>query len=165
MIIDLFIFWFSLLGSNPQILLAMTLHWNGARAAWRTLNPKEEIFMQVTEKFKRQIFMNNVMRIKNVIMYFVDMANWVDSCFEWESPVRSIVTFVLYEVSCYYSQPFWVPIILLLIFARNYIVISYLGNYNFFFNCDVYDMEISKKLRALLEKKRTINYSTFSFFF
>ena len=58
--------------------MAMTLHWNGARAAWRTLNPKEEIFMQVTEKFKRQIFMNNVMRIKNVIMYFVDMANWVD---------------------------------------------------------------------------------------
>ena len=125
-------FCFSLLGSNPQILLAMTLHWNGARAAWRTLNPKEEIFMQVTEKFKRQIFMNNVMRIKNVIMYFVDMANWVDSCFEWESPVRSIVTFVLYEVSCYYSQPFWVPIILLLIFARNYIVISYLGNYSVF---------------------------------
>ena len=141
----------------------MTLHWNGARAAWRTLNPKEEIFMQVTEKFKRQIFMNNVMRIKNVIMYFVDMANWVDSCFEWESPVRSIVTFVLYEVSCYYSQPFWVPIILLLIFARNYIVISYLGNYNFFLIVLCMIWKLVRNLESYY-KKRTINYSTFSFF-
>ena len=83
--------------------------------------------MEPDLKFKRQVFMNNVMRIKAVIMYFVDLANYVESCFEWESPMRSIIAFVAYVVTCYYCQPFWFPIFLLLIFARNYLVISYLG--------------------------------------
>merc|ERR1712018_1097548 len=43
-------------GNNPQIQLQLTLYWNPFRAAIRTLNPKEEIYMRFTEKFKRAVF-------------------------------------------------------------------------------------------------------------
>lgn len=83
--------------------------------------------MEMEQKFKRQIFMNNVMRIKNVVMYFVDVATYIENLFEWESPIRSFLAFILYVVTVYYSEIYWAPIFLLLIFARNYLVISYLG--------------------------------------
>ena len=41
--------------ANPQILLEFELHWNTARAALRTLNPKEDRYMTAAEKFKRQV--------------------------------------------------------------------------------------------------------------
>ena len=117
-------------GNNPQILLQMNLHWNALRAAIRTLNPKEEKYMATIEKFKRQVFLNNVMRIKAIIMEFVDMASFVESCLEWESPFRSIVAFVVYIVTASYCEPYWVPIFLLLVFVKNYLVISYVNRHH-----------------------------------
>ena len=46
--------------ANPQILLEFELHWNRARAAIRTLNPKEDRYMTTAEKFKRQVGRNNL---------------------------------------------------------------------------------------------------------
>ena len=59
-------------GSNPQILLEMNLVWNPIRACIRTLNPKEEKYMQSEVKFKRQVFVRNVLRLKVFIMYFYE---------------------------------------------------------------------------------------------
>lgn len=60
-------------GSNPQILLEMILEWNSIRACIRTLNPKEEKFMQSEVKFKRQVFVRNVLRLKFFVMYFYEV--------------------------------------------------------------------------------------------
>ncbi|CAB4059734.1 unnamed protein product [Lepeophtheirus salmonis] len=57
-------------GQNPQIQLEIKVTWNWLRAAIVTLNPKEEKYFTITEKFKRQVFLNNVMRIKGFIMEF-----------------------------------------------------------------------------------------------
>lgn len=75
-------------GANSQILLEMDLVWNPIRASFRTLNPKEERYMVMAERFKRQIFLNNVMRIKAVIVEFVRLGKFIESCLEWEHPVR-----------------------------------------------------------------------------
>ena len=115
-------------GNNPQILLQFSLHWNPLRAAIVTLNPAEEKFTATVEKFKRQVFLNNVMRIKNIIMEFVEIGKFVESCLEWESPVRTIVVFIAYILTCYYCQTFWIPMALLVIFLRNYILSSYLSS-------------------------------------
>ena len=48
--------------------------------------------------------MNNVMRIKSVIMEFVAIAKFVESCLEWESPVRSVTAFIAYLAIVYYFQ-------------------------------------------------------------
>lgn len=60
-------------GSNPQVLLEMILVWNPIRACIRTLNPKEEKFMQSEVKFKRQVFVRNVLRLKFFVMYFYEV--------------------------------------------------------------------------------------------
>jgi len=47
------------------------------RASIRTLNPKEEKYMQTEVKFKRQVFVRNVMRIKAIIMFFIDLGKFI----------------------------------------------------------------------------------------
>jgi hypothetical protein len=42
--------------------------WCVFRATFTTLNPKDKVYSEVIEKFKRQVFINNVMRIKAVIL-------------------------------------------------------------------------------------------------
>ncbi|PSN44732.1 hypothetical protein C0J52_20351 [Blattella germanica] len=92
------------------------------RASVRTLNPKEEKYMQTEVKFKRQVFVRNVMRLKAIIMSFIDLGKFIQSCFEWESTPRSIIAFVLFIVLCYYFEPYMIPIALLLIFLKYYLV-------------------------------------------
>ncbi len=93
-------------GANPQILLELTLAWNPLRASVRTFNPKEERYMQAAEKFKRQIFLNNVMRLKAIIMEFVALGKFVESCLEWEHPVRSVIAFAAFLTITYFFQPY-----------------------------------------------------------
>lgn len=59
-------------GNSPQILLEMILVWNPIRACIRTLNPKEEKYMQTEVKFKRQVFVKNVLRLKVFAIYFYE---------------------------------------------------------------------------------------------
>lgn len=64
-------------GVSPQIQLEMTVEWNVVRAAVRVLEPKEEKFVNQEAKFKRQLFLRNVTRIKQVIMFFIDVGQWI----------------------------------------------------------------------------------------
>lgn len=47
------------------------------RAAVRTFMPKEEKFMQVEQKFKRQVFITNVNRLKACIMDFIEGGKFI----------------------------------------------------------------------------------------
>ncbi|XP_068083885.1 multiple C2 and transmembrane domain-containing protein isoform X1 [Anabrus simplex] len=109
-------------GNCPQILLEMTVVWNPIRASIRTLNPKEEKYMQTEIKFKRQVFVRNVMRLKAIIMFFFDIGKYIQSCFEWESTPRSIIALILFIGLCYYFEPYMLPVAMLLIFLKYYIV-------------------------------------------
>lgn len=64
-------------GNAPQILLEMSVTWNSVRAALRALEPKEEKLVQQETKFKRQIFLRNVTRLKAVIVYFLEWARFI----------------------------------------------------------------------------------------
>ncbi|XP_075215611.1 multiple C2 domain and transmembrane region protein isoform X2 [Lycorma delicatula] len=109
-------------GNSPQILLEMTVIWNPVRACIRTLNPKEEKYMQPEIKFKRQVFVRNVMRLKVIIMWFIEISKFVQSCVEWESTVQSLISLILFILLCYYFEPYMVPVGMLLIFLKCYIV-------------------------------------------
>lgn len=114
-------------GANPQILLELTVLWNPVRACIRTLNPKEEKYMQAEVKFKRQVFVRNVLRLKVITMALIDFGKCVQSCFEWESTIQSFLALVLWLILCYYFQPWMLPTIGLLIFLKQYIVRSLAG--------------------------------------
>lgn len=64
-------------GNFPQILLEMRVIWNVVRACIRTLNPKEKKYMEPEVKFKRQVFLRNVLRLKAIIMYFIDLGKYI----------------------------------------------------------------------------------------
>lgn len=64
-------------GNFPQILLELTVVWNVFRACIRTLNPKEKKYMEPEMKFKRQIFIRNVFRLKAIVMFFIDIGKYI----------------------------------------------------------------------------------------
>lgn len=64
-------------GNSPQILLEMTVIWNQLRACARTLNPKERKYMEPEVKFKRQVFLKNVLRLKAIIVFFIDISKYI----------------------------------------------------------------------------------------
>ncbi|XP_014300142.1 multiple C2 and transmembrane domain-containing protein isoform X2 [Microplitis demolitor] len=105
-------------GNFPQILLEMRVIWNVVRACIRTLNPKEKKYMEPEVKFKRQVFLRNVLRLKAIIMYFIDLGKYIQSCWEWESKTRSIVALVLFVLGCYYFEPYMIPVAALLIMLK-----------------------------------------------
>ncbi|OAD52398.1 Multiple C2 and transmembrane domain-containing protein 1, partial [Eufriesea mexicana] len=109
-------------GNSPQILLEMTVVWNVIRACIRTLNPKEKKYMEPEIKFKRQVFLRNVLRLKAIIVIVIDIGKYVQSCWEWESKMRSIVALVIFILGCYYFEPYMFPGMALLILLKYYLV-------------------------------------------
>ncbi|KAL0278274.1 UNVERIFIED_CONTAM: hypothetical protein PYX00_000131 [Menopon gallinae] len=109
-------------GNCPMILLEMNVVWNPIRAWIRTLNPKEEKYMQGEVKFKRQIFVRNVLRLKAIIMVIIEWGKLIQECFEWERPAQSAVALVLFIALCYYFQPYMLLAALLIVFLKYYIV-------------------------------------------
>ncbi|XP_037888559.1 multiple C2 and transmembrane domain-containing protein isoform X1 [Glossina fuscipes] len=109
-------------GMSPQILLEMTVVWNELRAICRVLQPKEEKLIQQEAKFKRQLFLRNVNRLKVIIMDILDAAKYVQSCFEWESPLRSFIAFTLWILACIYGNLETIPLVLLLIIIKKWLI-------------------------------------------
>ncbi len=70
--------------------------------------------------------MRNVMRIKAIIMEFVSLGKFVESCLEWEHPIRSAVAFACFMTVTYFAEPYMAPVALLLVFLKNYVIMSYL---------------------------------------
>lgn len=60
-----------------QILLEMNVIWSPVRAAIRALEPKEEKLVQQEAKFKRQLFLRNVTRLKAVVVYFLEWGRFI----------------------------------------------------------------------------------------
>ncbi|XP_072403063.1 multiple C2 and transmembrane domain-containing protein-like [Diabrotica undecimpunctata] len=114
-------------GNEPQIILEMIIQRNPMRACIRTLNPREEKYMQTEVKFKRQVFVKNVLRLKVFVMYFLEVGKLFQNCFEWESKLQSFAALVVWVILCYYFQPWMFPILVLLVFLKQYIVRSLLG--------------------------------------
>ncbi|XP_016839970.1 multiple C2 and transmembrane domain-containing protein isoform X2 [Nasonia vitripennis] len=109
-------------GNSPQILLELTVLWNVLRACIRTLNPKEKKYMEPEMKFKRQVFLRNVLRLKSIIVIFIDLGKYIQSCWEWESKMRSIIALVLFVVGVYYFEPYMIPTAAFLILFKYYVM-------------------------------------------
>lgn len=105
-------------GTSPQILVEMTVVWNRLRAAIRALEPKEEKLVQQEAKFKRQVFLRNVTRLKAIIMHLISGGRWVQSCFEWESPVRSVFALILWVLGCLWMDISAIPVAILLFLLK-----------------------------------------------
>ncbi|VVC87850.1 unnamed protein product [Leptidea sinapis] len=98
-------------GNCPQILLEMSVIWN-----------PEPKYMHQEAKFKRQLFIRNVMRLKSIIMWFIEVGKILQDCFEWESKICSFLGLLAWLAFCYYYQMWMLPFIILMVFARNWLI-------------------------------------------
>ncbi|KAG1658742.1 Multiple C2 and transmembrane domain-containing protein [Nymphon striatum] len=113
--------------AKGQICLEMELIYNPIRASIRTFNPKEPKYIKEPTKFKRALFMRNVNRIKLMALDFVEGAKFLNSCFQWESAPRSIMAFLVFLIVVYFFELYMVPLVLLIVFLKNYIVLTIVG--------------------------------------
>lgn len=60
-----------------QILLEMSVIWSPLRASIRALEPKEEKLVQQEAKFKRQLFLRNVTRLKIIVCLVLDWCRYL----------------------------------------------------------------------------------------
>ncbi|XP_059226363.1 multiple C2 and transmembrane domain-containing protein isoform X2 [Stomoxys calcitrans] len=156
-------------GMSPQILLEMNVVWNEIRAVCRVLQPKEEKLIQQEAKFKRQLFLRNVNRLKEIIMYILDAARYIQSCFEWESPLRSLIAFTLWIVACIYGNLETIPLVILMIILKNWLIRLITGqsdstsSYDYEYDEDDDDdkekeekKSIKERLQAIQEVSQTV---------
>ena len=83
-------------GTFPQIQLEFELFWNPLQATYVTLNPRKEQHFKPVDKFKRQVFVNNVMRIKEVILAILDFIGFIKSCLEWEGQASHLSSIIVH---------------------------------------------------------------------
>ncbi|XP_064609084.1 LOW QUALITY PROTEIN: multiple C2 and transmembrane domain-containing protein 1-like [Liolophura sinensis] len=109
------------------IQLEMDFVYNHLKAAIRTVNPREEKFMQPEPKFKISIMKRNIDRVSKIAESFVEGGKFLQSCFDWESKARSISAFTVFLiiVSCF--ELYMIPVTLLIVFLQKLIVVTVVG--------------------------------------
>ncbi|KAK2186384.1 hypothetical protein NP493_202g02019 [Ridgeia piscesae] len=108
-----------LVRAKGAILLEMDLIYNPVKAFIRTFSPREEIYMQPEPKFRIALMKRNIERVSNIIQAVVETGRFLRSCFEWESPPRSITAFIVYLVMVWNFELYMLPVTLLIIFLKN----------------------------------------------
>ncbi|XP_058512242.1 multiple C2 and transmembrane domain-containing protein 1 isoform X9 [Ochotona princeps] len=69
------------------------------------------------------LLLRNFIRMKRCVMVLVNAAYYVNSCFDWDSPPRSLAAFVLFLFVVWNFELYMIPLVLLLLLTWNYFLI------------------------------------------
>ncbi|XP_027944997.1 multiple C2 and transmembrane domain-containing protein 2 isoform X2 [Eumetopias jubatus] len=103
------------------IYLEMDLIYNPVKASIRTFTPREKRFVEDTRKLSKKILSRDVDRVKRITMAMWSTIQFLKSCFQWESTLRSAVAFVVFLVTVWNFELYMIPLALLLLFIYNFI--------------------------------------------
>ncbi|XP_054858736.1 multiple C2 and transmembrane domain-containing protein 2 isoform X2 [Eublepharis macularius] len=112
------------LPSKGLIHMELDVLFNPVKASIRTFTPRERRFLEDNRKFSKKILSRNVERVKKITMAIWNTIQFLRSCFLWESPVRSVIAFVVFVVTVWHFELYMVPLALLLLFAYNFSLIT-----------------------------------------
>ncbi|KAL2791103.1 multiple C2 and transmembrane domain-containing protein 2 isoform 10, partial [Daubentonia madagascariensis] len=76
------------------IYLEMDLIYNPVKASIRTFTPREKRFVEDSRKLSKKILSRDVDRVKRITMAIWNTIQFLKSCFQWESTLRSTIAFV-----------------------------------------------------------------------
>ncbi|XP_070781253.1 multiple C2 and transmembrane domain-containing protein 1 isoform X9 [Enoplosus armatus] len=79
------------------IYLELDVIYNTVKAALKTVVPAEQKYIEEEPKVSKQLLQQNFNRVKRCIMVLISYGTYINSCFEWESAQRSIISFVSME--------------------------------------------------------------------
>uniref|UniRef100_A0A3B1JQJ1 Multiple C2 and transmembrane domain containing 1 n=1 Tax=Astyanax mexicanus TaxID=7994 RepID=A0A3B1JQJ1_ASTMX len=105
------------------IFLELDVIYNAVKAGLRTLIPIEQKYIEEEPRVSKQLLLQNFNRVRRCIMFLINAGCYINSCFEWESPQRSICAFLLFVVVVWNFELYMIPLALLLPLAWNYILI------------------------------------------
>ncbi|CAN9504602.1 unnamed protein product [Ophioblennius macclurei] len=100
--------------------LEMEVIYNTVKAALRTGVPAEQKYIEEEPKVSKQLLQQNFNRVRRCIMVLLSYGNYINSCFEWESAQRSIISFMLFVVVVWNFQLYMLPLALLLLLVWNF---------------------------------------------
>uniref|UniRef100_A0AAQ6A229 C2 domain-containing protein n=1 Tax=Amphiprion ocellaris TaxID=80972 RepID=A0AAQ6A229_AMPOC len=106
--------------TKGAIYLEIDVIYNTVKAALRTVVPAEQKYMEEEPKVSKQLLQQNFNRVKRCIMVLISYGTYINSCFEWESAQRSIISFVLFVVVVWNFELYMLPLGLLLLLVWNY---------------------------------------------
>ncbi|XP_059550073.1 multiple C2 and transmembrane domain-containing protein 1 isoform X4 [Myotis daubentonii] len=93
------------------------------KASLRTLIPKEQKYIEEENRLSKQLLLRNFIRTKRCVMVLINAAYYVNSCFDWDSPPRSLAAFVLFLFVVWNFELYMIPLVLLLLLTWNYFLI------------------------------------------
>ncbi|KAM9367469.1 multiple C2 and transmembrane domain-containing protein 1 [Phaethornis superciliosus] len=105
------------------IYLEIDVIFNAVKASIRTLMPKEQKYIEEEDRLSKQLLVRNFIRMKHCIMVLICAANYISSCFGWDSPPRSLAAFLIFLFVVWNFEPYMIPLALLLLLAWNYFLI------------------------------------------
>ncbi|XP_068033123.1 multiple C2 and transmembrane domain-containing protein 1 isoform X3 [Anomalospiza imberbis] len=76
------------------IYLEIDVIFNAVKASIRTLMPKEQKYIEEEDRLSKQLLLRNFIRMKHCIMALVTAVCYISSCFDWDSPPRSLAAFL-----------------------------------------------------------------------
>ncbi|XP_069022839.1 multiple C2 and transmembrane domain-containing protein 1 [Embiotoca jacksoni] len=106
--------------SKGLLYLEIDVIYNTVKAALRTVAPAEQKYIEEEPKVSKQLLQQNFNRVKRCIMALISYGPYINSCFEWESAQRSIISFVLFVVVVWNFEFCMLPLGLLLLLVWNY---------------------------------------------
>ncbi|XP_050928692.1 multiple C2 and transmembrane domain-containing protein 1 isoform X2 [Lates calcarifer] len=110
--------------TKGYIYLEIDVIYNTVKAALRTVVPAEQKYIEEEPKVSKQLLQQNFNRVKRCIMVLISYGTYINSCFEWESAQRSIISFVLFVVVVWNFELYMLPLGLLLLLVWNYFFCS-----------------------------------------
>ncbi|XP_027621787.1 multiple C2 and transmembrane domain-containing protein 1 isoform X5 [Tupaia chinensis] len=105
------------------IYLEIDVIFNAVKASLRTLIPKEQKYIEEENRLSKQLLLRNFIRMKRCVMVLVNAAYYINSCFDWDSPPRSLAAFVLFLFVVWNFELYMIPLALLLLLTWNYFLI------------------------------------------
>ncbi|XP_065822035.1 multiple C2 and transmembrane domain-containing protein 1 isoform X6 [Labrus bergylta] len=110
--------------TKGHIYLEIDVIYNTVKAALRSVVPAEQKYIEEEPKVSKQLLQQNFNRVKRCIMVLFSYGTYINSCFEWESAQRSIVSFVMFVLVVWNFEFYMLPLGLLLLLVWNYFFCS-----------------------------------------
>ncbi|XP_034048971.1 multiple C2 and transmembrane domain-containing protein 1 [Thalassophryne amazonica] len=102
------------------LYLEIDVIYNVIKAALRTVVPAERKYIEEEVKVSKQLLQQNFSRVKRCVLVLISYGTYINSCFEWESTQRSIISFVLFVLIVWNFELYMLPLALLLVLLWNY---------------------------------------------
>ncbi|XP_018099858.2 multiple C2 and transmembrane domain-containing protein 1 isoform X2 [Xenopus laevis] len=105
------------------IYLEVDVIFNAVKACLGSLVPKEQKYIEDESRLSKQLLLRNFIRMKRCAMVLVNAAYYINSCFDWDSPQRSLAAFLIFLLVVWNFELYMIPLALLLLLAWNYFLI------------------------------------------